>query len=48
MDKLFIVAVFLVIGIWVGFMIQLFEYNPPTWCANPHRPGNSIVQPLCH
>jgi hypothetical protein len=48
MDKLFIVVVFLVIGIWVGFMIQLFEYNLPNWCTHPYRPGNSIIQPLCH
>jgi len=47
MDKSFAIAVVLMLAIWLGFLIQLFNYNLPTWCANPDRPGNSIVQPLC-
>lgn len=47
MDKGFAIAVVVTLAIWLGFLIQLFNYNLPTWCEHPDRPGNSIIQPLC-
>lgn len=47
MDKSFFAAVLITIGIWLGFMVALFNHNLPTWCANPQGKGNWIIQPLC-
>jgi hypothetical protein len=46
-DKGFILAVVITIGIWLGVIVSLFNYNLPAWCANPQGNGNAIIQPLC-
>jgi hypothetical protein len=30
------------------FMGFVFQYNLPHWCTELDRPGNWVIEPLCH
>ena len=47
MDKALVGAVVLSIAVSVAFLVNVFNHNLPSWCANPEGNGNWIVQPLC-